>query len=141
MLRRFSWKTIIAEETLLLLFPRWIHKTISCKRYRKQGAWKRCDRRRHKEDDFIEHMFIASTHQYILFFTDKGRVYCLRCTRFQRVQSCTRKIYLKYSSKRKRRINNGFLLLLKNSVMTNLNNGYRTWNGKENSSICLWKCS
>jgi DNA gyrase subunit A len=28
-----------------------------------------------KEGDFIEHLFIASTHDYILFFTDKGKVY------------------------------------------------------------------
>lgn len=28
-----------------------------------------------KEGDFIEHLFIASTHDYILFFTDKGKLY------------------------------------------------------------------
>lgn len=28
-----------------------------------------------KEGDFIEHLFVASTHDYILFFTDLGRVY------------------------------------------------------------------
>jgi DNA gyrase subunit A len=27
------------------------------------------------DDDFIEHMFLCSTHDYILFFTNKGRVY------------------------------------------------------------------
>jgi DNA gyrase subunit A len=31
-----------------------------------------------RDEDFIEHMFIASTHQYILFFTDKGRCYWLK---------------------------------------------------------------
>jgi len=31
-----------------------------------------------KEEDFVEHLFIASTHEYILFFTDKGRVYWLK---------------------------------------------------------------
>ncbi len=31
-----------------------------------------------KEDDFIERMFIASTHSHILFFTDLGRVYWLK---------------------------------------------------------------
>ncbi len=31
-----------------------------------------------REDDFLEHMFIASTHNYILFFTDKGRCYWLK---------------------------------------------------------------
>ncbi|MEO6695014.1 MAG: DNA gyrase subunit A [Ignavibacteria bacterium] len=29
-------------------------------------------------DDFIEHMFIGSTHQYIMFFTDKGKCYWLK---------------------------------------------------------------
>ncbi|MCP5003886.1 MAG: DNA gyrase subunit A [Planctomycetes bacterium] len=28
-----------------------------------------------KENDFVEHLFIASTHDYILFFTDRGKVY------------------------------------------------------------------
>ena len=31
-----------------------------------------------KEEDFIEHLFIASTHEHILFFTDKGKVYWLK---------------------------------------------------------------
>jgi len=31
-----------------------------------------------KEEDFIEHLFIASTHQYILFFSDKGRCHWLK---------------------------------------------------------------
>ena len=31
-----------------------------------------------KEEDFVEHLFIASTHDYILFFTDKGTVHWLK---------------------------------------------------------------
>jgi DNA gyrase subunit A len=31
-----------------------------------------------REDDFVEHMFVASTHNYILFFTDKGKCYWLK---------------------------------------------------------------
>ena len=31
-----------------------------------------------RDDDFIEHMFIASTHNYILLFTEKGQVYWIR---------------------------------------------------------------
>jgi len=31
-----------------------------------------------KEEDRLEHIFIATTHHYILFFTDKGRVYRLK---------------------------------------------------------------
>ena len=31
-----------------------------------------------REEDFVEHLFIASTHEYILFFTNKGKVYWLK---------------------------------------------------------------
>ena len=31
-----------------------------------------------KEEDTIEHLFVATTHHYILFFTDRGRVYRLK---------------------------------------------------------------
>lgn len=31
-----------------------------------------------KEEDFVSNLFIASTHSYILFFTDKGKVYSLK---------------------------------------------------------------
>ncbi len=31
-----------------------------------------------KEEDFVEHLFIASTHNSILFFTDAGKVYWLK---------------------------------------------------------------
>ena len=31
-----------------------------------------------KEEDFVEYLFVASTHSYILFFTDKGKAYPLK---------------------------------------------------------------
>lgn len=31
-----------------------------------------------REGDFLEHMFVALTHEYIMFFTDKGKVYWLK---------------------------------------------------------------
>lgn len=31
-----------------------------------------------KDTDFVEHLFIAETHNYILFFTDKGKCYWLK---------------------------------------------------------------
>jgi len=31
-----------------------------------------------KDEDFVEHLFIANTHNYILFFTDKGKCYWLK---------------------------------------------------------------
>ena len=31
-----------------------------------------------REDDFIEHFFVASTHEYLLCFTNRGQLYWLR---------------------------------------------------------------
>jgi DNA gyrase subunit A len=31
-----------------------------------------------KQDDFVEHLFVSNTHHYLLFFTDKGKVYRLK---------------------------------------------------------------
>src|SRR5690606_21243432 len=31
-----------------------------------------------KEEDFVEHLFVASTHSYLLLFTDRGRCYWLK---------------------------------------------------------------
>src|SRR5205807_2809207 len=31
-----------------------------------------------REDDFIEHFFVASTHAYLLCFTNRGQVYWLK---------------------------------------------------------------
>lgn len=31
-----------------------------------------------KEEDFVEHLFIASTHNYLLFFTEKGKCFWLK---------------------------------------------------------------
>lgn len=31
-----------------------------------------------KEDDFVEHLFVANTHHFIMFFTNKGRVFRLK---------------------------------------------------------------
>ncbi len=32
-----------------------------------------------RDEDFVDELFIASSHDYILFFTDRGRVYRLKC--------------------------------------------------------------
>jgi len=31
-----------------------------------------------REEDFVEDLFVASTHSHILFFTDKGKAYCVK---------------------------------------------------------------
>ncbi len=31
-----------------------------------------------RDEDFVEHLFVASTHSYIMFFTDKGKCYTIK---------------------------------------------------------------
>jgi DNA gyrase subunit A len=45
---------------------------------------------RTKEEDFVEHMFIASAHSYILLFTSKGRVYWLKVYELPEAAAATR---------------------------------------------------
>jgi DNA gyrase subunit A len=45
---------------------------------------------RTKEEDFVEHLFIASAHSYILIFTSKGRVYWLKVYELPEAAAATR---------------------------------------------------
>ena len=45
---------------------------------------------RTKEEDFVEHLFIASAHSYILLFTSKGRVYWLKVYEIPQAAAATR---------------------------------------------------
>jgi len=76
----FTAEDLIAEEDMVV--------TISHEGYAKRnpvGAY-RAQRRggrgkigaTTREEDFVEHLFVASTHSYMLFFTTAGRVYWLK---------------------------------------------------------------
>jgi len=52
--------------------------------YRIQRRAARQDGDDTKEEDFVEHIFIASTHNYILIFTNQGRVYWLKVYQLRR---------------------------------------------------------
>jgi DNA gyrase subunit A len=76
----FSIEDMIAEEDMVITISHFgFIKRFPVSGYRRQirggtgssGAPTRVE-------DFIEHMFIASTHHYILIFTDKGRCYWLK---------------------------------------------------------------
>jgi len=76
----FSLEDTIAEEDVVVTIShQGFIKRFPASGYKKQGrGGKGITGAGTKEDDFIEHMFIASTHQYILFFTDKGKCYWLK---------------------------------------------------------------
>ncbi|HYQ87967.1 MAG TPA: DNA gyrase subunit A [Bacteroidota bacterium] len=76
----FSVEDMIAEENVVITISHGgFIKRFPVSGYRRQGRGGRgVTGATTKEDDFIEHVFIASTHNYILFFTDKGRCYWLK---------------------------------------------------------------
>lgn len=76
----FDIEDLIPEEDMVITITHsgYIKRT-SPKQYRSQGRGGRGLRGAEtKEDDVVEHLFIASTHSYLLLFTDRGRVYWLK---------------------------------------------------------------
>jgi DNA gyrase subunit A len=75
-------KELIKEEDVVITISnKGFIKRIPVTSYRSQGRGGRgitAASTGSAEDDFVEHMFIGSTHQYIMFFTDKGKCYWLK---------------------------------------------------------------
>ena len=76
----FSVEDLIAEEDMVITISHSGYiKRIPVSTYRKQRRGGRgMTGATAKEDDWIEHLFIASTHDYVMFFSDKGQVYWLK---------------------------------------------------------------
>jgi DNA gyrase subunit A len=71
---------MIADEDVVISITHtgYIKRTsISTYRSQKRGGRGRMGMRT-KDEDFVDQLFIASTHSYILIFTDRGRVYWLK---------------------------------------------------------------
>ena len=68
---------LIAEEEMVVSISRGGYiKRLPVTTYRAQRrGGKGLRGARLKDDDYIDHLFIASTHDYLLFFTNRGRVY------------------------------------------------------------------
>ena len=68
---------LIAEEEMVISITRGGYiKRLPVTTYRAQRrGGKGLRGARLKEEDYVEHLFIASTHHYLLFFTNQGRVY------------------------------------------------------------------
>jgi DNA gyrase subunit A len=71
---------LIADEQVAVTFSHsgYMKRTpISTYRMQRRGGSGRTGMKT-REEDFVEHLFIASTHAFILIFTNKGRVYWLK---------------------------------------------------------------
>jgi len=78
--KEFSLEDIIAEEDVVVTIShQGFIKRFPVSGYRRQArGGKGVTGAGTKEEDFIEHMFVASTHHYIMFFTDRGKCYWLK---------------------------------------------------------------
>ena len=76
----FSTEDMIADEAMVITVSRagYIKRT-HLDEYRAQGRGGLGARgATSKKDDFTEHLFVATTHEYLLFFTELGRVFWLK---------------------------------------------------------------
>jgi len=73
----FNMEALIAQEDVVVTVTHAGYiKRLPVDTYRAQGRGGRGIKgTESKEGDFVEHLFVANTHDYLLFFTNQGRVY------------------------------------------------------------------
>ena len=73
----FSVEDMIAEEDMVITISHngFIKRSPSSQWRRQRRGGRGIQGATTREDDFVEHLFIASSHDYILFFTDRGKCY------------------------------------------------------------------
>ncbi|MHB2150230.1 DNA gyrase subunit A [Calditrichota bacterium LG25] len=70
---------ILEEDVVITISHMGFVKRISLNEYRTQNrGGKGITGAVTKDEDFVEHLFIANTHDYILIFTDRGKCYWLK---------------------------------------------------------------
>ena len=76
----FSIEDMIAQEDVVITITHeGFIKRFPVSGYRRQArGGKGVTGAQARHEDFVEHMFIASTHNYILFFTNRGKCYWLK---------------------------------------------------------------
>ena len=79
----FDIEDLIAEEDMVVTISRSGYiKRLPPRAYRLQSRGGRgVTGMKTKEEDFVEHLFVASTHSYIMFLTAKGKCYWLKVFR------------------------------------------------------------
>jgi DNA gyrase subunit A len=78
--REFSIEDMIAQEEMIITISHQGYiKRFPVSGLRRQGrGGKGLTGAKTKDEDWIEHLFVASTHNYLLFFTDRGRCHWLK---------------------------------------------------------------
>jgi DNA gyrase subunit A len=76
----FTVEDLIAEEDMVVTISHsgYIKRTSVSTYKRQRRGGKGLNGQNLKDEDFVEHLFIASTHDYILIFTDDGRCFWLK---------------------------------------------------------------
>jgi len=78
--REITIEDMIVEEDMVITFSRggYVKRTpLNLYRAQRRGGKGRIGMAT-KEEDIVDHLFVASTHSYVLVFTDQGRVYWLK---------------------------------------------------------------
>ncbi|HEY2829956.1 MAG TPA: DNA gyrase subunit A [Thermoanaerobaculia bacterium] len=87
-----SIEDMIADEDMVITVSRggYIKRSpLSLYRSQRRGGRGRIGMQT-KEEDIVEHLFVASTHAYVLVFTDRGRMYWLKVHQIPEVASNAR---------------------------------------------------
>ncbi len=67
------------EEVVITIFHKGYIKRTALSEYKEQNRGGRGLRGvAHRDEDFVEHLFVASTHNYLLLFTEQGRCFWLK---------------------------------------------------------------
>ena len=76
----FSVEDMIADEDMVITVSHngYIKRSPSSQWRRQRRGGRGMQGATTREDDFVEHLFIATSHAYILFFTDRGKCYWLK---------------------------------------------------------------
>ena len=78
--KTFSVEDMIAEENMVITITHsgYIKRTAEATYRSQRRGGRGLQGAGTKEEDFVENLFVANTHDYLLFFTDKGKCYWLK---------------------------------------------------------------